>query len=74
MKQKFNVKGMTCAACQSHVYNAVNKVDGVIKCEVNLLTNSMVVEMDEDRCTDEKIIEAVKVAGYEASLFKKESM
>lgn len=71
MKQKFNVKGMTCAACQSHVYNAVSKIDGISKCEVNLLTNSMTVEYDESRCTNDKIIQAVKNSGYEASIYQK---
>ena len=71
MKQKFNVKGMTCAACQSHVYNAVSKIDGISKCEVNLLTNSMTVEYNEECCTNEKIIQAVKNSGYEASTYQK---
>ncbi len=64
--QKFNVTGMTCAACQAHVEKAVNKVDGVQCCTVNLLTNSMVV--DFDNTTPETIISAVEHAGYGASL------
>ena len=65
--QKFNVTGMTCAACQAHVEKAVNKVDGVQSCTVNLLTNSMVVEF-EDSTTPETIITAVEKAGYGASV------
>ncbi len=64
--QKFNVTGMTCAACQAHVEKAVNKVSGVERCTVNLLTNSMEVEYADT--TPETIIAAVEKAGYGASL------
>ncbi len=70
MKDKFLVEGMTCAACQSHVQNAVSKVDGVINVNVNLLSNSMEVEWDEKTCSVLIIEEAVKKAGYKATLFK----
>ena len=67
---KYNVSGMTCAACSSRVQRAVEGVDGVSSCSVNLLTNSMVVE---GNAPSEKIIFAVKKAGYEASLYEKKS-
>lgn len=70
MKDKFLVEGMTCAACQSHVQNAVSKVNGVISVNVNLLSNSMEVEWDEKTCSVLIIEEAVKKAGYKATLFK----
>ena len=66
MKQKFQVDGMTCSACSSHVFNSVNKLDGVISCNVNLLSNSMVVEFDEKICNINKIENSVKNAGYKA--------
>ncbi|MCR5705853.1 MAG: cation transporter, partial [Acholeplasmatales bacterium] len=44
MKEKFDVKGMSCAACVAHVDKAVRSVEGVKDCQVNLLTNSMEVE------------------------------
>lgn len=69
MKQKFNVKGMTCSACENHVYNSVCKLSGVDKVEVNLLTNSMNVEFDENQISDAAIIKAVNDSGYQASLF-----
>ena len=43
---KFNVTGMSCAACSARVEKAVSGVDGVKSCAVNLLTNSMIVEGD----------------------------
>lgn len=61
--QKFNVFGMSCAACSSKVEKAVSKVRGVKKCSVNLLTGSMEIEGDADK---KEIIEEVKKAGYSA--------
>lgn len=69
MKQKYSVKGMTCSACENHVYNSVCKLPGVEKVEVNLLTNSMNVEFDETIIDDAKIIKAVNDGGYQASNF-----
>ncbi len=62
---RFNVKGMSCAACQAAVTRAVSKVKGVEKCEVSLLTNSMTVE---GSFSESDVIAAVKKAGYSASL------
>lgn len=59
---------MSCAACQSRVEKVVSVLDGVDKCEVNLLTNSMTVE---GNASDAAIISAVNKAGYGASLQNK---
>ena len=47
MKEKFDVTGMTCAACQANVEKAVCKVPGVQEVSVSLLTNSMQVEFED---------------------------
>lgn len=64
MKQ-YNVTGMSCASCVARVEKAVNKVDGVTSCSVNLLTNSMSVDGD---VKSSDVISAVEKAGYGASL------
>ena len=71
MKEKFNIEGMTCAACQAHVDKAVRKVEGVKNVSVNLLTNSMVVDFD-DNLDVNKINEAVDKAGYKSYLANKQ--
>ena len=68
MKQKFDVTGMTCAACSAHVEKAVCKVTGVDQVNVNLLGNSMVVEYNENATDAGQIIHAVEEAGYGAAL------
>ncbi|MDD6762286.1 MAG: heavy metal translocating P-type ATPase [Clostridiales bacterium] len=64
MKQ-YKVTGMSCASCSARVEKAVNKVEGVTSCSVNLLTNSMGVE---GTASDADIIKAVKAAGYGAEV------
>lgn len=61
--EKYDVTGMTCAACSARVEKAVKGVVGVKSCAVNLLTNSMMVEGG----TPADIIGAVEKAGYGAS-------
>ena len=68
VKQKYNVTGMTCSACSAHVEKAVNKLEGVRRAEVSLMTNSMTVQYDEDVLSPGGIIDAVIHAGYGASL------
>lgn len=77
----FDVTGMSCAACVSHVENVVRKVDGVKSVEVNLLTSSMKVEFENEGESQSEnsisleeqnqkiiteIIESVSKAGYGA--------
>ena len=63
--RKFQVTGMSCAACSTRVEKAVGGLNGVSSCAVSLLTNSMSVE---GSATDEDIIKAVENAGYGASI------
>ena len=64
--QKFDVTGMTCAACSARVEKATAGVPGVEGAAVNLLKNSMSVEYDGNPATLEAISEAVDKAGYGA--------
>ena len=68
MKEKFDVTGMTCSACSSHVEKSVGKLVGVENVSVNLLTNSMQVEFDENQLDTAGIIQAVEDAGYGAAV------
>lgn len=67
--EKYDVEGMTCASCSSHVDKAVRKVQGVKDVNVNLLTNSMVVTYDSP-ATSASIEKAVEDSGYHAHLQK----
>ena len=67
-KEKYNITGMSCAACSAKVERVVGKLDGVENVSVNLLTNSMQVEYKEDKLSSNDIIKNIADVGYGASL------
>ena len=64
MPRKYEVTGMSCAACVAHVEKAARAVPGVTECSVNLLTRSLLVQGDP---APGAIEAAVAAAGYGAS-------
>ena len=68
MKERYHVSGMTCSACSAHVEKAVNKLPGIEKASVNLLTETMEVSYEEEKLSSEEIVAAVEKAGYGAVL------
>lgn len=73
MKETFDITGMSCAACQVRVEKSVEKLEGVENVSVNLLKNSMEVEYDEKKLSEDGIVEAVVKAGYGAEPRKSNS-
>ncbi len=67
MKLKFDVSGMTCAACSARVEKVTRAVEGVSSAEVNLLAGTMAVEA-ADESAAQRICQAVADAGYGAAL------
>ena len=67
MKLKFQVTGMTCAACSARVEKVTRGVPGVENAEVNLLAGTMTVEAAEAGIGD-AIVRAVQDAGYGAAV------
>ena len=72
-KVKFNIQGMTCSSCSSHVERAVWKLEGTKTVNVNLLSNSMIVEYNEKQLNNEIIAKAVINAGYGANVISEEN-
>ena len=66
MELKFDVTGMSCAACSARVEKVTSQIPGVEKCEVNLLAGKMTVHANND--VTATIVDAVQKAGYGASL------
>ncbi len=66
--EKFQITGMTCAACSAHVEKAASGVSGVNSVSVSLLMNNMTVEYDAP-ATPQAICAAVEAAGYGAGVF-----
>lgn len=64
--EKYNVTGMTCAACSLAVEKSVSKLEGISEVKVNLITNTMEVTYEDKSLTPDDIISAVERAGYGA--------
>jgi Cu+-exporting ATPase len=62
------VRGMTCAACSARVQRALARTPGVVAAHVNLMTGSATVSFDGTGVPVERLLEAVREAGYEAVL------
>ena len=73
MTQKYDVTGMSCAACSARIEKVVGKLEGVHTVTVNLLMNNMTVDFDEKLLSHDGIIQAVIDAGYGASLPRTEN-
>ncbi|MEG2758020.1 MAG: heavy metal translocating P-type ATPase [Anaerovoracaceae bacterium] len=74
MKQKYTITGMTCSSCSAHVEKSIGKLEGIEKVAVNLLSNNMTVEYDENQLTDKLITQAVEGAGYGATVKEKATL
>lgn len=68
MKKEFKVEGLKCSGCAKAVENAVSTVEGVEKARVDLEAKKLTVEFLQDKLEEQKIIEAVSKAGYQAEL------
>lgn len=66
MKQRFDVTGMSCTACSSHVERAVSALAGVSSVTVDLMQNRMLVEYDDSKLSEAEVCQAVAAAGYGA--------
>ena len=62
------VLGMTCAACQHHVQEALAQTPGVVAARVDLMRHRAVVDFDPRMTEPETLIEAIRGSGYDAVL------
>ena len=66
-KKQYNISGMHCASCSLTIENNLKNLPGVKEANVNFATQKATVEYDCDDCDDQKVIQTVKDAGYQAS-------
>lgn len=59
------IEGMTCAACAKAVDRSINKLPGIVECNINGLTNKAIVKYDKELVRISEIKKAIKKAGYE---------
>ncbi len=71
-RTELNIRGMTCASCVARVENALKRVPGVTNANVNLATERATVMYDPSTADLSSLLDAVDIAGYDASEFKEE--
>ncbi len=64
-KTSFPVKGMHCASCSARIEKVVGALAGVRSCSVNLATETLLLEYDEDRISIDEIARQIKELGFE---------
>ncbi len=64
--REFSVQGMSCEGCVESVTACLKKVLGVQSAQVSLAEKKAVIVADPVQVPDEKIVAAVKEAGYQA--------
>ena len=70
MKLKFNVTGMTCAACSARIEKVLSKMDGVESAAVNLATETAIVVHSEN-VADADLVSRIEKIGFSAKILKK---
>lgn len=68
MKKEFKVEGLKCSGCAKAVENAVSAVEGVEKASVDFEAKKLTIEFLQDKAEEQRIVEAVSKAGYQAKL------
>ena len=70
--EKYNISGMTCAACSSAVERVTRKLEGVSESNVNLTTGILTITYDETKITQNDVVTKVERAGGEEQRRKSE--
>jgi len=68
LKINFSISGMHCSSCVNTIEQEIKKLDGIINASVNFAMQKGFVEFDDTKLKPDDIFEAVKKAGYVASL------
>ncbi|MFH7000610.1 mercuric transport protein MerTP [Flavobacterium bizetiae] len=64
---KFNVNGMTCASCEEHVKNEVNKLPGIVNVSANSKEGNAFIKFDNSKTNKEAIIKSIDATGYKVT-------
>lgn len=69
-RYRIDIAGMTCEHCVKTVTDAIEAIDGVEGCTVDLSSNSAEVDIDESKATVARTVKAVTSAGYTVGGFR----
>ncbi len=60
----FNVKGMTCTACEIHIEGEVNKLEGIVTVKASYDKGNTYIEYDKTKVTNKNLKNAILKTGY----------
>jgi copper chaperone CopZ len=63
----FHVNGMHCPSCELRIQNALHRVNGIYKVDVNMSDKRVVVIFDKTKVSADAIASAITAAGFQAS-------
>lgn len=66
-KAKLNISWMHCSSCSKLIESSLNKSPAISKAQVNFWNNKALVEYDDNKISEEEIIEIVDNAWYKAT-------
>ena len=64
MNKTYKIGGMTCSACANRVERGIKKMDGMKDANVNLTTEVLTVNFDENKISSEDVEKKVEALGY----------
>src|SRR5712692_10510816 len=68
VKTQLDITGMHCASCVAHIEKALSELEGVRSASVNLVAEKAELEIDPTKVNPEALVEAVRGAGYGATV------
>ena len=66
----FNIKGMSCKACETEVNNELYKVVGIIDAQTFYSKGKSIVKYDSSKATVEQVKNAIAKTGYQVTDYK----
>lgn len=64
INKSIKIKGMSCAACAARIEKVLGKMDGISKANVNLATEKLNLEFDENKISFKEIEEKINKLGF----------
>jgi len=64
---EFKISGMTCASCEKHVNNEVNKLNGIVNSKASYENENAIIEFDRTKTNETEIEKAINSTGYKVT-------
>ena len=69
-KVEFQIDGMTCESCESHVAHEVTKLNGILNVAVSYQNGNAIVQFDKSKTALDSIEKAINLTGYSVTKTK----